>query len=132
VVNASQLVKHTLLWLMFRKQPHIQFNYKICLHVIFLTLLLYCFCLLQCLKCSIIDKVYLHIKKGHMLHCVHSSLIYISLKLKKTQMSLNRGMDTENVLHLHNVVFSTQLLKTMNLWNSQTNGWLWSILSWVR
>jgi hypothetical protein len=50
-----------------------------------------------------------------MLHCVHSSLIYISLKLKKTQMSLNRGMDTENVLHLHNVVFSTQLLKTMNL-----------------
>ena len=31
-----------------------------------------------------------------MLHYVHSSLIYNSQKLEKTQMSLNRGMDTEN------------------------------------
>ena len=37
-----------------------------------------------------------------MLHYVHSSLIYNSQKLERTQMSLNRGMDTENVVHLHN------------------------------
>jgi hypothetical protein len=42
-----------------------------------------------------------------MLDYVHSSLIYYSQKLEKTQMSLNRGMDTENVIHLHNgVLFS--------------------------
>ena len=39
-----------------------------------------------------------------MLHYVHSSLIYNSQKLERTQMSLNRGMDTENVVHLHNGV----------------------------
>jgi hypothetical protein len=27
---------------------------------------------------------------------------YKSQKLESTQMSLNRGMDTENVVHLHN------------------------------
>jgi hypothetical protein len=35
---------------------------------------------------------------------VHSSLIYNSQKLERIQMSLNRGMDTENVVHLHNPV----------------------------
>jgi hypothetical protein len=30
--------------------------------------------------------------------------IYNSQKLKRTQMSLNRGMDTENMIHLHNGV----------------------------
>ena len=35
---------------------------------------------------------------------VHSSLIYNSQKLERTQMPLNRGMDTENVVHLHNGV----------------------------
>jgi hypothetical protein len=39
-----------------------------------------------------------------MLHYVHSSLIYNSQKLEITQMSLNRRMDTENVVHLHNGV----------------------------
>ena len=39
-----------------------------------------------------------------MLHYVHSSLIYNSQKLERTQMHLNRGMDTENVVHLHNGV----------------------------
>jgi hypothetical protein len=39
-----------------------------------------------------------------MLHSVHSILIYNSQKLERTQMSLNRGMDTENVVHLHNGV----------------------------
>jgi hypothetical protein len=37
-----------------------------------------------------------------MLHYVHSSLIYNSQKLERTQMFLNRGMDIENVVHLHN------------------------------
>jgi hypothetical protein len=37
-----------------------------------------------------------------MLHYVHSSLIYNSQELKRIQMSFNRGMDTENVVHLHN------------------------------
>ena len=41
---------------------------------------------------------------GHMLHYVHSSLIYNSQKLERTQMYLNRGMDTENVVHLQNGV----------------------------
>jgi hypothetical protein len=36
-----------------------------------------------------------------MLHYVHSSLIYNSQKLEGTQMSLNRGIDLENVVHLH-------------------------------
>jgi hypothetical protein len=35
---------------------------------------------------------------------VHSSLIYISQNLERTQMPLNREMDTENVVHLHNGV----------------------------
>jgi hypothetical protein len=39
-----------------------------------------------------------------MLHYVHSSLIYNILKLERAQMPLNRGMDTENVVHLHNGV----------------------------
>jgi hypothetical protein len=33
-----------------------------------------------------------------MLHYVHSTLIYNSQKLERTQMSLNRGMDAENVV----------------------------------
>jgi hypothetical protein len=39
-----------------------------------------------------------------MLHYVHSSLIYNSLKLARIQVSLNRGMDTEKVVYLHNGV----------------------------
>ena len=42
--------------------------------------------------------------EGHMLHYVHSSLIYNSQKLERTQMFHNRGIDTENVVHLHNGV----------------------------
>ena len=41
-------------------------------------------------------------QQRHMLHCVHSSLIYNSQKLERTQMSLKGGMDTENVVYLHN------------------------------
>jgi hypothetical protein len=39
-----------------------------------------------------------------MLHYVHSSLIYNSQKLERTQMTINRRMDTENVVHLYNGV----------------------------
>jgi hypothetical protein len=42
-----------------------------------------------------------------MLHYVHNSPIYNSQKLERIQMSINRGIDTENVEHLHNgVLFS--------------------------
>jgi hypothetical protein len=40
-------------------------------------------------------------QKGLRLYYVHSSLIY---NLERIQMSLNRGMDTENVVHIHNGV----------------------------
>jgi len=49
-----------------------------------------------------ISKRCSNIQQGHMLHYVHSSLIYNSQKLERTQMPSNRGMDTENVVHLHN------------------------------
>jgi len=53
----------------------------------------------------------------HMLHYVHRSLIYNSQKLERTQMPFNRGMDTENVVYLHNgILLSYQ--KTMTLCNS--------------
>ena len=44
-----------------------------------------------------------------MLHYVHSSLIYNSQMLERTQMPLNRGMDTENVVHLHNGILLSYL-----------------------
>jgi hypothetical protein len=40
-----------------------------------------------------------------MLHYVHSSLAY-SKKLERTQMPLNRGMNTKNVVHLHMEYYS--------------------------
>ena len=39
-----------------------------------------------------------------MLHYVQSSLIYNSQKLERTQMSLTRGIDTENVV-LYTMVY---------------------------
>jgi hypothetical protein len=39
-----------------------------------------------------------------MLYYVHSSPSYNSQKLERTQMSLNRGMNTENVVNLHSGV----------------------------
>ena len=44
-----------------------------------------------------------------MLHYVHSSLIYNSQKLERTQTSLNRGVNTENMVHLHNGVLLSYL-----------------------
>jgi hypothetical protein len=37
-----------------------------------------------------------------MLHCVHISHTYNNVKVETMQSSLYRGMDTENVVHLHN------------------------------
>jgi hypothetical protein len=44
-----------------------------------------------------------------MFHYVHSSLIYNNQKLERTQMSLNRGMDIENVVYLHNEILLSYL-----------------------
>jgi hypothetical protein len=52
------------------------------------------------------------IPQGHMLSYVHSNLICSSQKLERTQMPLNRGMDTENVLHLHYSAFKTKDIKS--------------------
>jgi hypothetical protein len=49
-----------------------------------------------------------------MLPYVHSSLIYKSQKVERTQMSFNRGMDTETVVHLHNRVLHSYK-KKLNL-----------------
>jgi hypothetical protein len=40
----------------------------------------------------------------HMLHYVYSSFISNTQKLEITQMSLNRGIKTENVVCLHSGV----------------------------
>ena len=44
-----------------------------------------------------------------MFHCVHSCLICDSHKLKTTQMSHNRRMDRENVVHLHNGILHSTI-----------------------
>jgi len=41
----------------------------------------------------------------YVLNYAYNSLIYNSQKLERTQMPLNRGMDIENVVHLHNGIF---------------------------
>ena len=51
-----------------------------------------------------------------MFHYVHSSLIYNSQKLDRTQMSLNRGMDTENVIHLHSAIKNNEFMKFVGKW----------------
>jgi len=42
-----------------------------------------------------------NIQQRHILHYVHSSLIYNNQKLERTQMPFNRGLDTENMVYLH-------------------------------
>ena len=55
-----------------------------------------------------------------MAHYVHRSLIYNSQKLERTQMSFNRGMNTENVVHLHNGVLlsfkNNEFMKFLGKW----------------
>jgi hypothetical protein len=55
-----------------------------------------------------------------MLNYVHSSLIDNNQKLERIQMSLNRGMDLENVVHLHNGVLlsykKNEFIKFLGKW----------------
>ena len=56
-----------------------------------------------------------------MLHHVHNSLIYNIQKLERTQEgSLNRGMDTENVVHLHKGYYASiknnEFMKFLDKW----------------
>jgi hypothetical protein len=49
------------------------------------------------------QKMVQYVIRTHVPLC-SCSLIYNSQKLERTQMSLSRGTDTENVVHLHNGV----------------------------
>ena len=55
-----------------------------------------------------------------MLHYVHSSLIYNRQKLERTQMSLNRGMDTENVsiytMEYYSAIKNNEFMKFLGKW----------------
>ena len=50
-----------------------------------------------------------------MLHYFHSISIYISLKLERTQMSLNGGMDTENVVY-YSAIKNNEFMKFVGKW----------------
>jgi hypothetical protein len=53
---------------------------------------------------------------------VHSSLIHNRQELERTQMSLNRGMDTKNVVHLHNgAVKNNEFMKFLGKWMELEN-----------
>jgi hypothetical protein len=55
-----------------------------------------------------------------MLHYVHSSLIYNSQKLERTQKSFNRSINTENMIYLYNGYFSViknnEFMKFLGKW----------------
>jgi hypothetical protein len=55
-----------------------------------------------------------------MLHYVHSSLIYNSQKLERTQMSLNKGMDSENVVYYtmeyYSAIKNNEFMKFLDKW----------------
>jgi hypothetical protein len=55
-----------------------------------------------------------------MLHYVHSSLIHNSQKLERTQMSLNRGTDTENVviytMEYYSAIKNNEFMKFWGKW----------------
>jgi hypothetical protein len=55
-----------------------------------------------------------------MLHYVHGSVIYNSQKLERNQMSLNRGMDTENVVHYtveyYSAIKKNEFMKFLGKW----------------
>ena len=61
----------------------------------------------------------------HIFHYVHTGHIYDSKKLETTQMSHNRRMDTENVVHLHNGILSAikneNILKFAGKWMELEN-----------
>jgi hypothetical protein len=47
-----------------------------------------------------------------MLHYVHSSLIYNSQKLERTQMSLNRGMDKKIMWYIYTMEYYSAIKKS--------------------
>ena len=55
-----------------------------------------------------------------MLHYVHRSLIYNSQKLERTQMPLNRGMDTENLanftMEYYSAIKKNEFVKFLGKW----------------
>jgi hypothetical protein len=55
-----------------------------------------------------------------MFHHVHSSLIYNSQKLERTQMPLNREMNTENVVYLttqyYSAIKKNEFMKFLGKW----------------
>jgi hypothetical protein len=55
-----------------------------------------------------------------MLHYVHSSPNYNSQKLERTQMSFNRGMDTENVsiytMEYYSALKNNEFMKFLGKW----------------
>jgi len=66
--------------------------------------------------------IYSSISRSQLWYCVHSSLIYYnSQKLQRTQMSFNRGMDTQNVVHLQVEYYSA--IKNNDFMKFIGNGW---------
>jgi hypothetical protein len=55
-----------------------------------------------------------------MLYYVHSNFIYNSQKLERTQMSLNRGMDTENMdiytMEYYSAIKNNEFMKFLGTW----------------
>jgi hypothetical protein len=55
-----------------------------------------------------------------MFYYAHSSLIYNSQKLERTQISLNRGMDTENVyiyiMEYYSAIKNDGFMKILGKW----------------
>ena len=54
-----------------------------------------------------------------MLHYVDSSLIYKSQKLERTQVSLNRETDTENIIHTmeyYSAIKNNEFMKFLGKW----------------
>ena len=58
-----------------------------------------------------------------MLHYVHNNPIYNSQKLERTQISLNGGMDTENVypLEYYSDIRNNEFMKFLDKWMELEN-----------
>ena len=56
-----------------------------------------------------------------MVHYVHSSSIYNSQKLKRTQISLNREIDTGNAVYLHSSIKNNDFMKFFGKWEELEN-----------
>ena len=60
-------------------------------------------CVVKLLVCAL-SSFFLEAFRAMSFPLRNAFLIYNSQKLERTQMPLNRGMDTKNVVHLHNGV----------------------------